>query len=116
MRLLFRALIVVGIGLVLALTPMTANAHYSSMYHGSDYANANSGHKSGDVNDQECDGNAVWMDVTIFQGTKVWTRRFNAGGCNAPVTHWNTDVPIFSYRICEEGNGCAPSGGAEKQA
>ena len=104
-RLFFRraALIAFAAPASLALTTGVAQAHYTTVYHGSDLGTVSSSHTGISACDQENDGNAVYTEALLANGTnkKVWD--YYGGGCASAYVTSN----VRTVRICESGVGCS---------
>jgi hypothetical protein len=88
--------------ILLALTAVPAQAHYTYIYHGSDFAAVSSNHLQVSVCDRENDNHRVYADLLHSNGsrTQVWDRFDSV--C-ATMSFFTT---IRQYRLCEEMVSC----------
>ena len=94
---------------LLGLGTATVSAHYMEVLHGSDRAWVDSTHDHLNVEDRECDGNAVygqgyWWDSTIGSSRLVTVQDSN--GCASGWGHGD-GVNFYQFRICEASAGCS---------
>lgn len=99
------AISVVG-GCALAMAMIApADAHARTIFHDDDAAHVNSGHRSGWVEDRECDTDAVWA---VFRRGDRTRRIDDANGCAGGTVNGSWSFAATTFRLCEAGNGCTP--------
>jgi hypothetical protein len=87
---------------MLALTAAPAQAHYTYIYHGSDFASVSSDHLRVSACDRENDGHLVYADVLLSNGvrTRVWD------GYDSVCSTRSFSSTVRQFRLCEEGVSC----------
>ena len=88
--------------ILLALTAVPVQAHYTYIYHGSDYASVSSNHLQASVCDRENDNHRVYADLLLSSGTRAQVWDTFDSVC-ATMSFFTT---IRQYRLCEEKVSC----------
>ena len=93
----------------LLLTTMAtpASAHYFYQEHGHDYGGVID-HRHVVVDDGECDGNGVYVDLYYSDpgGAKI-ARVWDSDGCRG-YSGSQFFPPVIMFRLCENRVGCLP--------
>jgi hypothetical protein len=77
-----------------------AQAHTTTIHHGSDYATNDHSHLN--VYDVECDNHGVWAEAYDDIGFFVV---YDNSGCGGNGVHGD-GTNIYLYRLCETNEGC----------
>lgn len=101
-------IILVGLFMVLASVFSTgpASAHYVSIYQGKDNAWVTYDHDKAAVDDNECDGHGVIVNVRY--GTNGFDLKRDTDGCGSGIYYVNPPSPITQIQICELDNNNIP--------
>jgi hypothetical protein len=99
-----KTVVILLIGLLLALTATPAQAHFTRLFEGLDYASVGGEHRWTEVCDMERDGHGVIGHFYDRNYRKIFELRDpngSAGGCG----NRTASVTIYSYAVCEDWPG-----------
>lgn len=85
---------------IMALVPVSANAHEIYVYQGSDYVRVGSGHVNIWVNDVECDSHSVYAQVSWPQ-EGVAAKYYDHGGCASGSEVYSVPSGLKVIKLCE---------------
>lgn len=98
---------------VLALSiPSSASAHPIRQYHGSDYADVGSNHRSLTVCDRESDGNGFFGQFVNQNGQSYYLTDTNGSASPCASDYYGGASPLINFRLCEQTSQWTSSCGA----
>ncbi len=92
----------VSVAALAAVVVPAAYAHYTNVYHGSDFLAIGSDHRTASACDRESDGNLVYADLILSNGNRVRVWDNYDDLCSSRTF----SSPIRDFRLCEETVGC----------
>jgi hypothetical protein len=99
-RLKVKKFLVLFTAFVMALIPVSANAHELYVYQGKDYARVGSGHGTIWVNDLECDSHSVYAEV-YWPAEGIGGRFYDHGGCDSASERYSLPSGAQVIKLCE---------------